>query len=47
MKKSTVKGISDLLLLYYETMTKYPNFPKLILKVMALNHSEFIRRCVK
>jgi len=30
-------GISELLRLYYQTMIRYPDFPKLILKVMALN----------
>ncbi len=30
-------GFSDYLRLYYETMTEKPEFPKLILKVLALN----------
>lgn len=30
-------GFKDFLLLYYETMTLQPEFPKLILKVLALN----------
>ncbi len=30
-------GVKDFLLLYYRTMTKQPEFPKLILKVLALN----------
>ncbi len=32
-------GFKDFLLLYYETMTLQPEFPKLILKVLALNQS--------
>lgn len=35
---SSVEGFSDFLLLYYETMSTCPEFPKLILKVLALNH---------
>ena len=31
-------GFTDYLRLYYETMTEKPEFPKLILKVLALNH---------
>lgn len=34
---STVSGFADFLRLYYDTMTARPEFPKLILKVMALN----------
>jgi len=34
---SSTKGFSDFLHLYYETMTAKPEFPKLILKVLALN----------
>ncbi len=30
-------NIADFLLVYYHTMIKHPNFPKLILKVLALN----------
>lgn len=32
-----VDGFKDFLWLYYETMSKRPEFPKLILKVLALN----------
>ena len=35
---TSVNGFASLLRLYYETMSAYPNFPKLILKVLALNH---------
>lgn len=31
-------GFADYLRLYYDTMRKHPEFPKLILKVLALNH---------
>jgi len=34
---SSVEGFADFLRLYYETMSKRPEFPKLILKVLALN----------
>lgn len=34
---SEVGGFSDFLHLYYDTMSKHPEFPKLILKVLALN----------
>jgi len=34
---STVDGFRDFLLLYYQTMHRHPEFPKLILKVLALN----------
>jgi len=34
---ASVSGFSDFLLLYYDTMTARPEFPKLILKVLALN----------
>jgi AcrR family transcriptional regulator len=33
----SVDGFKDFLLLYYDTMSKRPEFPKLILKVLALN----------
>jgi AcrR family transcriptional regulator len=33
----SVDGFKDFLYLYYETMSKRPQFPKLILKVLALN----------
>jgi AcrR family transcriptional regulator len=33
----SVDGFKDFFNLYYETMTKRPEFPKLILKVLALN----------
>ncbi len=33
----SVNGFEDFLLLYYQTMSKQPEFPKLILKVLALN----------
>ncbi|TAN70192.1 MAG: TetR/AcrR family transcriptional regulator [Methylobacter sp.] len=33
----SVDGFKDFFSLYYETMSKRPEFPKLILKVMALN----------
>ncbi|MFZ2405008.1 MAG: TetR/AcrR family transcriptional regulator, partial [Methylobacter sp.] len=32
-----VDGVKDYFNLYYETMSKRPEFPKLILKVLALN----------
>lgn len=35
---SSTAGFSDFLRLYYETMTAKPEFPRLILKVLALNH---------
>ena len=34
---SEVGGFSDFLRLYYDTMSQHPEFPKLILKVLALN----------
>lgn len=34
----SVNGFGDFLLLYYDTMTRRPEFPKLILKILALNH---------
>ena len=34
---SSVQGFSEFLRLYYGTMSKRPEFPKLILKVLALN----------
>ena len=34
---TSVDGFKDFLGLYYETMSKQPEFPKLILKVLALN----------
>lgn len=34
---NTTGGFEDLLRLYYQTMTRHPEFPKLILKVLALN----------
>jgi len=34
---SSVEGFKDYLRLYYDTMIKRPEFPKLILKVLALN----------
>ncbi|WP_027150222.1 TetR/AcrR family transcriptional regulator [Methylobacter tundripaludum] len=34
---NSVDGIKDFFKLYYETMSKRPEFPKLILKVLALN----------
>lgn len=34
---SSVAGLTDFLQLYYDTMTARPEFPKLILKVLALN----------
>jgi len=34
---ASVQGFTDFLRLYYETMTARPEFPKLILKVLALN----------
>ena len=34
---SSVDGFSEFLRLYYDTMAKRPEFPKLILKVLALN----------
>lgn len=35
---SSAEGFSAFLRLYYDTMTERPEFPKLILKVLALNH---------
>lgn len=35
---SSVAGFSDFFKLYYDTMSAQPAFPKLILKVLALNH---------
>jgi AcrR family transcriptional regulator len=34
---ASANGFEDYLLLYYQTMSKRPEFPKLILKVLALN----------
>jgi AcrR family transcriptional regulator len=34
---TSIDGFKDFLWLYYETMSKRPEFPKLILKVLALN----------
>ena len=34
---SEVGGFADFLRLYYDTMSRHPEFPKLILKVLALN----------
>jgi AcrR family transcriptional regulator len=34
---SEVRGFADFLRLYYDTMSRHPEFPKLILKVLALN----------
>ena len=34
---SSVEGFTDFLRIYYDTMSKRPEFPKLILKVLALN----------
>lgn len=35
---SSITGFKDFLSLYYDTMTAKPEFPKLILKILALNH---------
>lgn len=35
---ASVAGFTDFLHLYYDAMTARPEFPKLILKVLALNH---------
>lgn len=35
---ASVGGFADFLRLYYDTMSARPEFPKLILKVLALNH---------
>ena len=35
---SDVSGFAEYLRFYYDTMRKHPEFPKLILKVLALNH---------
>lgn len=35
---ASVAGFTDFLRLYYDAMTTRPEFPKLILKVLALNH---------
>jgi len=43
----SVNGFEDFLLMYYQTMSKRPEFPKLILKVLALNQGpgrRFIRQ---
>lgn len=34
---SEVGGFAEFLRLYYDTMSKHPEFPRLILKVLALN----------
>lgn len=34
---SSASGFAEFLRLYYETMSKHPEFPRLILKVLALN----------
>ncbi len=34
---NSAAGFADFLRLYYETMSKHPEFPRLILKVLALN----------
>lgn len=34
---ASVQGFTDFLRLYYQTMIRHPEFPKLILKVLALN----------
>lgn len=34
---TSVHGFADFLQLYYDTMSKHPEFPRLILKVLALN----------
>lgn len=34
---SSVEGFTDFLRLYYDTMSRHPEFPKVILKVLALN----------
>jgi AcrR family transcriptional regulator len=36
---NTVDGFKKFFSLYYETMSKHPEFPKLILKVLALNQA--------
>lgn len=36
---NSVDGFKDFFSLYYETMSKHPEFPKLILKVLALNQA--------
>ncbi|WP_374086354.1 TetR/AcrR family transcriptional regulator [Methylomicrobium lacus] len=46
----SVNGFEDFLLLYYRTMSKRPEFPKLILKVLALNQGpgrRFIRQLLE
>lgn len=43
-------GLQDYLTLYYDTMSRHPEFPKLILKVLALNHGpgrRFIRQLLE
>jgi AcrR family transcriptional regulator len=35
---ASVEGFGDFLRLYYDTMAAHPEFPRLILKVLALNH---------
>ncbi|MBF0436527.1 MAG: TetR/AcrR family transcriptional regulator [Magnetococcales bacterium] len=47
---ASVDGFTDFLRLYYETMVSRPEFPKLILKVLALNHGpgrRFIRQLLE
>ncbi|AEG00523.1 TetR/AcrR family transcriptional regulator [Methylomonas methanica] len=46
----TPSGLQDYLTLYYDTMARHPEFPKLILKVLALNHGpgrRFIRQLLE
>lgn len=46
----SANGFEDFLLLYYQTMAKRPEFPKLILKVLALNQGpgrRFIRQLLQ
>ncbi|WP_024299090.1 TetR/AcrR family transcriptional regulator [Methylomicrobium lacus] len=46
----SVNGFEDFLLMYYQTMSKRPEFPKLILKVLALNQGpgrRFIRQLLE
>ncbi|MBF0612615.1 MAG: TetR/AcrR family transcriptional regulator [Magnetococcales bacterium] len=47
---TSVEGFTDFLRIYYETMATRPEFPKLILKVLALHHGpgrRFIRQLLE
>jgi AcrR family transcriptional regulator len=47
---SSVNGFTDFLRLYYETMSAHPEFPRLIIKVLALNQGpgrQFIQQLLE